>query len=224
MYEITFITKEENDQIVADQIEKLGGKINFKEELGRKKFVYPIKKLVAGFYSTIYFEIEGKKLIDLEKKLLLNKDVIRFLLLKSQKTLKDLRKKPESEKTYQPASKTAVIETPEIIKKEKEISIKKAQAEDKEEVKSEIKEKIKDEVKEKTKKAAPKKAILKKEVKKKPEQEIKKETKETKKIQQEKIKPVEEKPAKKTPEKEVEITEAERLKKLEEKLDELLKD
>ena len=49
MYEITFITKEEQNNDVIDAVKKFEGKIIEEQKLGRKKFTFPIKKEEAGF-------------------------------------------------------------------------------------------------------------------------------------------------------------------------------
>lgn len=80
-YEITYITKSEQSNPALEIIESLSGKIISSQELGLKKFAYPIAKNSSGYYFKIVFESESKTLIALEKKLKLNESVIRFLIV-----------------------------------------------------------------------------------------------------------------------------------------------
>lgn len=86
-YEITFITKEPfdaaqgRDNPVKKLIESLGGKITKTDSLGQKNFVYPIKKEKSGFYTTVDFEIEPEKVLELNKKISLQEEILRYLLI-----------------------------------------------------------------------------------------------------------------------------------------------
>lgn len=127
MYEITYITKEQKDiKEIKTLVEKIGAKIIKEESLGRKKFAYPIKKQNAGYYTTIYFDADGKILTNLEKKLLLNQEILRFLIIKSEKEFDkfEIKKvKEESKKiAKKPIRKAAKekIEKPAIAKVVKE--------------------------------------------------------------------------------------------------------
>ncbi len=205
MYEITFITKEAPKSPGGDSgsrpegvgkkdsikttIESLGGKIIKEEFLGRRKFAYPIKKLNAGFYETVYFEIEPNSLSSLEKKLSQNQDIVRFLLIKSEYS---------SKKTYN--NQTEKIK--EEIEKPKATVEKTKVEEDKKTKKTKIKTIEKKPI---TKSVKPNKTKT-----------------EKKEIENKIIKPLKEKKittAKKEP-----VSEQDRLKKLEARLDELLKD
>lgn len=82
-YEITFITLEapKDNEPVKELIQKADGKIVSSVLVGEKTFTYPINKQEKGFYSKVVFEIEGDKIDDINKKLTLNEDVLRFLLI-----------------------------------------------------------------------------------------------------------------------------------------------
>ena len=81
-FEITYITKEEDKQeIVPKLIEKFGGKVRDSQNLGQKKFIYPIKKETVGYYTTLYFELAPDRILDLNKELSLQSEVLRHLLL-----------------------------------------------------------------------------------------------------------------------------------------------
>lgn len=191
MYEITFITKDEKDTGIKTEIEKAGGKIVNKEFLGRRKFVYPIKKEVAGYYTTIYFDMEPKTLPNLEKKLLLNQELLRYLLIKSEKKPQKLKAK-----TTKPQVVKAPAEKEKIVKEVKPIEMEKEKAKKTAKIKMKKVPTLRQDVGG----AESRPKSVGKEIKPQPET-----------IKKPKIT-------------EKEITEEERLKKLEEKLDELLKE
>lgn len=139
-YDITIITKEDlGIEPVKKEIEALAGNIISSESLGQKKFTYEIKKETTGFYTKIIFEIEPEKLIELNKKLALKGEILRFLILTFKKTVLSPEKKSiEVEKI---ADKKIDEKVEEIIQKEK-----------KEESNKEV-------VKEKPKKVAKKEAV-----------------------------------------------------------------
>ena len=58
-----------------------GLKIVKEEQLGQKPLSYPIKKEIAGVYIDWSFEMETIPL-DLEKKLLVNENILRHLLIR----------------------------------------------------------------------------------------------------------------------------------------------
>ena len=220
IYEITFITREEaKDSHVKDDIESLGGKILSVSNLGQKTFVYPIKKEKSGFYTTYIFEIEAEKLQDFNRKLALEEEIVRHLIVAISPTQEitarsktvDLEVKPE----------TAIDEAQDkelMVEPEKAIEIKPEQ-----------------EIVEVTEETPETKEETKKEEVKKPTKKIAKETK-TKEVKEDKPKeekaPVakEEKPKTKKKAAEEEKTaepvndEEERLEALDKKLEELLKE
>lgn len=119
MYEITFITKEEKDPVVKSTIEGMEGKILSESSLGRKKFVYPIKKEDAGFYTTYIFELDPQKVNNLNSVLRLKGQVLRYLII-SKKALvaKPVKEKAKVEKEeIKEVKKSEVIATPEKVEK-----------------------------------------------------------------------------------------------------------
>lgn len=127
-YEITFITKEDvKDKPVKDILTGLDGKILNTSSIGEKQFAYKIKKLDRGFYSTVLFDIEPEKSSDLNKKLSLTEDILRFLIVAkkpSQLLVKEpkVSKKPEAPIEIAEPKEIAApveIEEPKKIEKEK---------------------------------------------------------------------------------------------------------
>lgn len=79
-YEITFITKESPDPGVTQTIENLGGTLINYQELGQKKFAYPIAKLTGGYYHIARFRMDNAA--DELSKILANLNLVRFLVVK----------------------------------------------------------------------------------------------------------------------------------------------
>lgn len=205
-YEITFITKEDlKEPIVEKTIEALEGRVLSENKLGMKNFVYPIRKEKSGFYTSLVFEIDPLKVTDLNRKLLLEEEVLRFLIVsinvnKEMAEIPETELKPE-EVTGKPEDTTAIIEPEQEIEVAPVTEIVAEEPEAKAEPEA---EEPKVETKEKTKKAA---------------KETEKPVKATKKVTEKK-----EKPVKKADVKEETETEEERLEALDKKLEELLKD
>jgi small subunit ribosomal protein S6 len=87
-------------QKVEDLITGRQGKIVKTEKWGLKKFAYPIKKKLQGFYTLIYFEGEGNIPSELERSFKLNESCLRYLTVLSEseaKSQEQEEKKEESE-------------------------------------------------------------------------------------------------------------------------------
>lgn len=186
MYEITYITKNENAGSVKDELKELKAKILSEESLGRKRLAYKIKKENSGFYQSIVFEMGPQNLDILNKKLLLDTEIIRFLVVKKDKIIaKEEQPAIIKEKTIKAEKKEVILPTAKEIVKEEKPAV-----------------------------AKEKPAVT----------EVKKEkTKITKKVAKPKATPVKAKPEPKLPAKK-EVSDEDRLKQLDDKLSELLKD
>ena len=199
MYEVTLITREEKDDVVKKEIENLGGKILEEELLGRRKFTYPIKKETAGFYTTYVFEIDPEKLNALIKSLRLKTQLIRYLIT---------TKKPVIEKPQKAEEKSL----------EKEISAPETKSEIAAPKPAEKEEAGKEEIKKTAKKKTAPKSEKKKDKTETTSNKLEEKPVETIKTEEKTVAP--EKPAE---EKKESNDEEERLKALEEKLEEILK-
>lgn|GEM_PF-1291471 len=216
-YELTVICRDENDETAKKLIEKADGKILNVTDLGRKKFAYNIKKDSAGFYISYFFEMEPQNLLEIDKKLRLEPSIIRFLLI-SKKVAKEEVVKPRVEKKH-----VVEAEGEKITKDEpkdemqEEAKIKTSKVEDKK-----LDDKETEVSKNLEKSAKTKRAVISNEkVEESKEVIVKKPVAQTKKDEV----MVESKEKLETEsEKEFEATEKERLKALEEKLSQLLKD
>lgn len=58
------------------------GKIKESKLFGKKKFSYPIKKEKEGFYHILTYTLEGKETGQLSNKLLLNENILRYLIIR----------------------------------------------------------------------------------------------------------------------------------------------
>jgi small subunit ribosomal protein S6 len=180
MYEITFISKDEIDSSVKKIITSQDGKIVSESTLGRKKFAYPIGKEQSGCYLTYVFECDPEKIEIINKKVALEKNIMRYLLIQKITRKSGFKKERKAPEKAEEAKEQDIIAPKEEAKVKEEIAPAP--------------------VKKTTKKA----------------------TKEKKTVA---AKPVKKTKSGKTVEsKEIEVTETERLKALDDKLSELLKE
>jgi small subunit ribosomal protein S6 len=93
-YELTFILGEKTTQedgvsktkFVADLIKKLGGSVTKEELWGRRELAYEINRNRTGFYVTLWFDLPGSELKNLERELRFDESFIRFLTTKAYTT------------------------------------------------------------------------------------------------------------------------------------------
>ncbi|MBU1131257.1 30S ribosomal protein S6 [Patescibacteria group bacterium] len=133
-YEFTFIipgnAPESDHQQIFGRLKSLLEKnqaqnIAGVSEIGRRKLSYPVKQLRHGFYFTWELDLPPQNLAPAEKELKINKDVLRYLLVKKRlKTAAEVAKE----------EKVKTIQIQQQLRKEKE---KEAEAEKKEKTKKE---------------------------------------------------------------------------------------
>lgn len=74
---------------VEEKMEKLvkalNGKAGRMVEMGKKQLAYPIKKLTEANYVSWTLELESPSVVQLERKLTVDRDVIRHLLVRVSK-------------------------------------------------------------------------------------------------------------------------------------------
>jgi small subunit ribosomal protein S6 len=86
-YEIMFIVKSslESDTLnkITDDLKKTFAdkKLEFKD-MGQKRFAYPIKKDINGYYYLINVLATANEIEDFKHKVLINEDIIRHLIIK----------------------------------------------------------------------------------------------------------------------------------------------
>lgn len=89
-YEIMFIVKAtiESDLVkkTAETFKKIINDNNSKvldyKELGEKKFAYPIKKEINGYYFLMQVEATGEAIKEFERKALIDENMLRHLIIK----------------------------------------------------------------------------------------------------------------------------------------------
>ena len=99
---------------IKELITKNKGKISSENNLGRKKLSYPIEKSLKGVFICLEFDIEPKTLKPIEKELKLNKNIIRYLIIKKPENVKpiiaeDPKKKEKKVKEEKPEVKIEEI-------------------------------------------------------------------------------------------------------------------
>lgn len=89
-YEIMFIVKAtmESEQVkaTADNMQSIitsaKSKVVEFKELGEKKLAYPIKKEINGYYFVMQVEATKEAIAELDRKALLDENVLRHLIIK----------------------------------------------------------------------------------------------------------------------------------------------
>lgn len=98
-YELMFIVPGSVDESQVSSVKEkviallneAGAKISLQESQERKKLAYDIKHETYGYYQLVQFDLEKSQMKELEQKLQLNTDILRFLLTKAVvKTAADL--------------------------------------------------------------------------------------------------------------------------------------
>lgn len=127
-YELTFFLSsklndkeaEEKFNNLIKQIEEMGGSV-LETTLPRLELLaYPIKKETSGYFCLAKFKIEGEVIKELEKKLKLMPEILRFLLLKKE----EIGQKVGFQKKQRLVSKRLKSELQtERPKEEKEVSL-----------------------------------------------------------------------------------------------------
>ncbi|MFH1610476.1 MAG: 30S ribosomal protein S6 [Patescibacteria group bacterium] len=128
-------TEEQNNEtikIIEGLINKFEGKIIDSEEPLKRRLAYVIKKVRNGVYHSFHFEVDTKKISDLNKEFLLAPEILRFQILKFipvKKVTKKPRIKPTETKEEKTEDASTEQSTAPEAKKEK-IKDKKIDMED----------------------------------------------------------------------------------------------
>ncbi|MCK4355193.1 30S ribosomal protein S6 [Candidatus Parcubacteria bacterium] len=127
-YELTYLispeTSEEQRETISQNItsfikEQEGVLGNIQGKLIKKFLGYPIKDQNMAYVGTLYFSFLAEKVKNLEEKIKLEKQILRFMLItKPQKEKLNFRKR---RKKFIPGIKKQKIELKEIDKKIEEI-------------------------------------------------------------------------------------------------------
>lgn len=91
-YEVMFIVKatlddsslKSEEQEAQNIVTKNKGKVIDFKNMGKKKFAYPIKKEISGFYYLMNLEASKKAIEELDRKFRINENIIRHLILNKE--------------------------------------------------------------------------------------------------------------------------------------------
>lgn len=124
IYQITFLVEDEKDKTTVNQtIGSLAGKVLEERVIGKRKLTYPIKKISEANYFTYHFEIDPEVIGKLDKKLHLQEQILRFIILKTETIIKPITPIIEQEpvkvkkKIEKPVKPVEKVEKPVEIKK-----------------------------------------------------------------------------------------------------------
>jgi len=137
-YELTYIipgnVPEDEHPKIVEKVNELLTKyevtITSKEDLGKRKFAYPIKNLRHGFYHSIELDLEPLKVKPLEDDLKLDSQILRFLLIKKHLLTEEEKKEAKQIKEKILKTKIANVEKKEVEK----VKAEKKEKEDKRKV------------------------------------------------------------------------------------------
>lgn len=100
-------------------IEDKGGKITYSEAWGKKKFSYPIKHFNHGYYNLVEFDLEGRKLNDINHIFRMDSEILRHNIVARQvRTPEEI--KEEKKRSEEIAMQKVTKEKEEEDKKEEE--------------------------------------------------------------------------------------------------------
>ena len=91
-YELTFVVnakiEDEERAAVVDKckalIERFGGTITNVDDWGKKRLAYEIQKMKEGFYYFIQFEAESSAPAEIESRIRIMDNVLRYLVVKNE--------------------------------------------------------------------------------------------------------------------------------------------
>ncbi len=111
-YRLTLIVKESIDekerQALLDDVVKSFGELKKTDLWGSRAFSYKIAHDTKGYYAHYEFSSEPDTIAALDKKLKLNEDILRYLLLKHEpRSIKKIRKTVKVQETVSEQAETA---------------------------------------------------------------------------------------------------------------------
>ena len=69
---------------VKEVVARFGGNVTDVDEWGKRRFAYEIQKMKEGFYYFIHFEAESTAPAEIEQRMRIMDNVIRFLCVKQE--------------------------------------------------------------------------------------------------------------------------------------------
>ncbi len=79
---------------ITNSITSRGGEVHKVHDQGRKKLAYEIEGKKEGYYFLIYFSLPTSVIDDLWREYQLNEDLIRFMTLRAEEVLEEIKFKP----------------------------------------------------------------------------------------------------------------------------------
>ncbi|WP_024787038.1 MULTISPECIES: 30S ribosomal protein S6 [unclassified Lebetimonas] len=92
--------KEKNLQNIQDVISKEGGEVVAMDKIGIRQLAYPIKKFERGDYYIIYYKAPSGAMLELERQMRYNEDLLRFMTVKYENK-KEIKRFEEMAKNVQ---------------------------------------------------------------------------------------------------------------------------
>jgi small subunit ribosomal protein S6 len=112
-YELTYVLRpleEANFTATNERINTLvknaGGEIVARNDWGRRRLAYPIKKVTDGYYTTLFVTLPGTAVRGVERALQLNDDVLRYLVVRVDEFRLPAPPAPAAPPTEAPAGTT----------------------------------------------------------------------------------------------------------------------
>lgn len=123
MYELTYII---NPNMAEAEVSKLKEEISgfivsamgiiHEEKKEQRKLAYPIKNFNQGIYVSLEFTLDPEKMTDLEKKIKIEKAILRHLIIKKEKIETGTAIAPEKKKKEKEKEKVKIEELDEKLK------------------------------------------------------------------------------------------------------------
>jgi len=121
LYEVMFIVRpdvaeEDIDKLIAgfsSTVTTGGGAVKSAEKMGRRKLAYTVRKCAEGHYVLLTLETDGAVVAELERRLRVSEQVIKFLTVRMDeeakrqakvKAARGVKRKPNAEAAAEPAA------------------------------------------------------------------------------------------------------------------------
>ncbi|MCI0413150.1 30S ribosomal protein S6 [bacterium] len=119
---------EDEEKTQASQTEDLitheKGTIHLAEHWGKRKLAYTIKKQRQGYYEWFYFELDPRRIAEIDRKLKMSETILRFLIFKMEKIqIQNLhRELARREAAAAPPAPPEPVATVEPVNEEEEVT------------------------------------------------------------------------------------------------------
>ncbi len=101
-YQLTLLVKNDLDEkkraSLLDSLKKDFGSLTKEDLWGSRNLSYPISHMDKAFYAHFEFSSEPSAILDLDRKIKLNEDIVRYILLKVETKKKQVKAKKETTK------------------------------------------------------------------------------------------------------------------------------